>query len=156
MPLDTPKKRLNIYTIIFTLVPLYLFTENVPLMENVLENAAIVLKNKEQKNNDEKKENGKDHSIYFLSSIVYFDENHWTIWLNDEKILPEQKKYLNIDLNVRKNAIEIKFKGDDKDYFLLMPNQTICLKNGKICSGDGREKFEKEEKENVEGENFDF
>lgn len=98
----------------------------------------------------------KDFYIYFLSSIVYFDDKHWTIWLNDEEILPQQIDHLNVDLVVHKMAIDIKRKGSEDPFFELRPNQTICLKSKKICSGDAREKLKQEEIERVDGEDFDF
>ena len=150
MSMDSQKTRLM--AVSFFLYALA-YGENVSLMEEHIKQSAQNLIKSEQ---DKKKENPSHPHLYYLSSIVYCDASHWTIWLNDEQIVPLQKEHLLIDILVNSDSVSIKQKDSTKADVILHPHQTINLKNGRIYSGDHRDKIEKEEQKITEGEDFDF
>ena len=151
MSMDSPKTRL---IILCFLSHIFIYGEGLSLMEETIKQSAQKLLIPEQ----EKKESLVTPHIYYLSSIIYCDKDHWTIWLNDEQIVPVQKEHLSINVVVKSDSISIKKKDNSDNSFILRPHQTINLKTGAVYSGDQREKLEKEEQKlhPTEGEDFDF
>jgi hypothetical protein len=152
MSMDSPKTRL---IALCFLSHIFLYAEGLNLMEETIKQSAQKLLKPEQ---EKKREAATEPHIYYLSSIVYCDNDHWTIWLNDEQIVPVQKEHLSVDISVKSDSVSIKHKDTSDCLYLLRPHQTINLKTGAIYSGDQREKLEKEEQKlhPTEGEDFDF
>lgn len=80
------------------------------------------------------KKQPESHLFYF-SALIYFDSNKWTLWINDEKIQPNQQCQLPFKINVQQNCVILTV--DNKDY-TLMPDQSFNLDDKKIINGDAR------------------
>ncbi len=73
-----------------------------------------------------------------LAGISYIDSNDWTIWLNDEKITPNNIPERVIDLVVHKDYINIKWHDVIKQrvvVFTLKPHQRFHLDTGLLLPG---------------------
>lgn len=73
-----------------------------------------------------------------LAGISYIDANDWTIWLNDEKITPNNIPERVIDLVVHKDYINIKWHDVVKQrvvVFTLKPHQRFHLDTGLLLPG---------------------
>ncbi|CAO5681696.1 MAG: hypothetical protein HEEMFOPI_00590 [Holosporales bacterium] len=141
-----------------------LYSNGISLLSEHLKKAVSSI-DQETSHKEQKKEASKslhpasiNLHFFYLSSIVYCDKDHWTIWLNDEQISPHQKEHLDMDLVVFQDYIKINHKDSSKSAYTLKPHQTIDLKAGKIYCGDVRERLEKIDQKSsfTEGEDFDL
>lgn len=73
--------------------------------------------------------------LYYFSSMIYSNEDKWTIWINDERIQKEQLNQLDISITVKNDHIEIE---KDGVLYTLFPDQTFDAKHGKIYNSDKR------------------
>ncbi|CAO4838410.1 MAG: hypothetical protein CNLJKLNK_00042 [Holosporales bacterium] len=77
----------------------------------------------------------KETESYYLAGIIYFSNDKWTIWINDQKIQPDQKEQLPFCFRVLPDKITITHH--DKTY-TLMCDQTFFPQSQKILNGDQR------------------
>lgn len=60
-----------------------------------------------------------------LSAIVYIDKNHWSLWINNKVIRPENRHDLSGVKIEEVTPFEVKFsKTDSSESFILKPYQT--------------------------------
>lgn len=85
--------------------------------------------------------NIKQHELIYLGAILYFDKNHWTVWINDQPFTNESRENNAFKvLKISKNTAEIKLK----NYNHLKPvklNANQTLTNPEDCNvvdGDAR------------------
>jgi hypothetical protein len=64
-----------------------------------------------------------------LTAIVYFDENHWALWVNNKVIEPESRDQLELVYVEKVSPDEVIFswKALPSKTFSLSPPQTISL-----------------------------
>lgn len=61
-----------------------------------------------------------------LSAIVYLDKDHWSLWINDKVIRPQNKHALSGFKIEEVTPFEVKFsKTDSSESFILKPYQTL-------------------------------
>lgn len=65
-----------------------------------------------------------------LTAIVYFDEKHWALWVNNKIIEPETRDQLDLVYVEKVNPDEVIFswKSFPSKIFSLHPPETIILK----------------------------
>ncbi len=118
-------------------------------------------KEQEEKLKKEEEEQGSEKSYIYLASIIYFNQNDWVVWINDQKITPKTNQK-NKELYIKKvysNQIDVIWKLSitkwkiisgkksetiapkiNKDNqievsFSLKPNQTFMLSNNSVVEG---------------------
>jgi len=89
-------------------------------------------------------------NLLYLSTILYQDSQHWTIWLNDAMITPNQKPDRLV--GVFESHIVLNLEGKE---YILSPHQTLDPLLGKIYNGDHRD-YKESDFLCSEGEDFDF
>lgn len=78
-------------------------------------------------NKKENKDKGLTQSLS-LSSILYLDESHWTVWINGKRLHPENPyvlKTIRIE-KVTEHQVTITCKDQD-EILTLLPNQTVTV-----------------------------
>ena len=76
--------------------------------------------------------------VVFLSAILYFSPDKWTLWLNDQ-VVHQQGKFESISLkSVSPNHVVFSLGDDDQEEFLLKPNQSLIIMAKKVVEGDRR------------------
>ncbi|MBP9753051.1 MAG: hypothetical protein KBD31_04505 [Proteobacteria bacterium] len=146
-----------LFLIIFCITFIKVEASDQNIKQESLKKTEVALLKKEKNKEDKNFQSSIHPQIFYLSTIVYCDKDHWTIWLNDEQITPSQAQHLNFNILVMPDCIKIKQIDSEKEAYTLKPHQTIDLKTGRIFCGDIREKLDKDEKNQpIEGEDFDF
>lgn len=79
--------------------------------------------------------------ILFLSAILYFQPNHWTVWINDKIYTPEndEDEFLKL-INVTQHSVEIELKDFTKKPSKMRANQSLITNGKRIIDGDARVK----------------
>lgn len=76
--------------------------------------------------------------ILFLSGILYVDQKHWTIWINEQPHTPTDSRK---DLKVKSVTSEFVTIVHNRKTHTLRANQTINLNTGATFPGDKRRDF---------------
>ncbi len=76
--------------------------------------------------------------VVFLSAILYFSPDKWTLWLNDQ-VVHQQGKFEGAMLkSVSPNHVIFSLGDDGQEEFLLKPNQSLIVTTRKVVEGDRR------------------
>ncbi|CAO5679606.1 MAG: hypothetical protein NEHIOOID_01080 [Holosporales bacterium] len=78
----------------------------------------------------------KTTESYYLAGIIYVSKDKWSIWINDQKIQPDQKDQIPFCFRVLPDKIIITHH--EKTY-TLMCDQTFFPHSQKILNGDQRQ-----------------
>ena len=79
-----------------------------------------------------------EHMLY-LSTIMYFDANRWTIWLNDSAIHKNDPLPWPLKLcEVSPHTICIELASSPTTKLTLRPHQSVDMSTGQIADGDQR------------------
>lgn len=79
-----------------------------------------------------------EHMLY-LSTIMHFDANRWTIWLNDSAIHKNDPLQWPFKLcEVTPHAICIELASSPTTKLTLRPHQSVDMSTGQILDGDQR------------------
>ena len=74
----------------------------------------------------------------FLSGILYFSSEKWTIWLNNQPIHQLGKFEDALIKSVSADHIILNLPNDPEQVFCLRPNQSLIINSKKIMDGDKR------------------
>lgn len=103
---------------------------------NLLANPSLLFTDEEVSNIRENYSNQKtdvqedSSEKLFLTAIVYFDENHWALWVNNKVIKPETRDQLGLVYVEKVSPDEVTFSlaSSPSTRFSLYPPQMVILK----------------------------
>ncbi len=129
---------------IFSLVPAYAGKPGFSLMLSQAEQEALRAFTK-KKQTSELASNEIDLSpgainkdIVYLSSILDFGDNKWTIWLNDRPLHPEEHHdwpFNIVAVNFHSLTVQLDTPGRK---VTLAPHQSLNIRDGQVFDGDYR------------------
>ncbi len=71
-----------------------------------------------------------------LDALVYYDPNHWQLWLNGESFTPDSKRADTHILAVTAQSVKLRLQRDTRSIEItLAPHQTYDWSSGKIFEG---------------------
>lgn len=77
--------------------------------------------------------------MLYLSSIIFVNEDKWTLWINDKRISDHQNIPNNISIiTITSSHILFNLKNDPSRQFQLNTNQTYMVQEQKVMDGDAR------------------
>lgn len=89
--------------------------------------------------NISKTQQSDEDLMLYLSSIIFVNEDKWTLWINDQRISDHQSMPNNILINtITPSHILFNLQNDPKHQFQLNTNQTYMIEEQKIVDGDAR------------------
>jgi hypothetical protein len=98
-----------------------------------------VQKKAKKSTHDTNQENKINGDFLYLSSIMFFDPERWTIWLNDGSIHKHDHLHWPIHIqSVQPNSVSIFLNSNPEHTLTLRPHQSMDLTTGKIYDGDKR------------------
>jgi len=139
-------------------------------IESFQNNQVFELESEEEKSSSDEKAVGEDvkkaeqdnvKSYIYLSSVLYFNENSWSLWINDKKYtsknnIPDSEMYFKkvskdkvniiwklsvskwkILSGLRSESLAPKINSNNQVEidFVLQPNQTFILSSNKVVAG---------------------
>lgn len=106
-----------------------------PSEENALEKALSDSPNLQTPKNQQ---NDEDLMLY-LSSIIFVNEDKWTLWINDQRVSDHKNIPSNISIiTVTSSHILFNLQNDPSRQFQLNADQTYMVQEQKIVDGDAR------------------
>lgn len=106
-----------------------------PSEENALEK---VLSDSPNLQTSKTQQSDEDLMLY-LSSIIFVNEDKWTLWINDQKVSDHKNIPNNISITtVTSSHILFNLQNDPSRQFQLNANQTYMVQEQKIVDGDAR------------------
>lgn len=77
----------------------------------------------------------------FLSAIMYFNDQKWTVWINDQPLSDLSTRIPSFLLKkVSPHSVTLTSSNQPGTEITLRPNQTYILDRNKLIDGDGRPK----------------
>ena len=106
-----------------------------PSEENALEQ---VLSDSPNLQTSKTQQSDEDLMLY-LSSIIFVNEDKWTLWINDQRVSDHKNILNNISITtVTSSHILFNLQKDPSRQFQLNANQTYMMQEQKIVDGDAR------------------
>ena len=106
-----------------------------PSEENALEK---VLSDSPNLQTSKTQQSDEDLMLY-LSSIIFVNEDKWTLWINDQRVSDHKNIPNNISITtVTSSHILFNLQNDPSRQFQLDSNQTYMVQEQKIVDGDAR------------------
>ena len=79
--------------------------------------------------------------ILFLSAILYINQSHWTVWINEKTYTAEDAENETLKITkVTNNHIEFELKDMTKKIIKLSVNKSLVAVGYRIIDGDARVK----------------
>jgi hypothetical protein len=79
--------------------------------------------------------------ILFLSAILYINQSHWTVWINEKTYTAEDAENETLKITkVTNNNIEFELKDMTKKIIKLSVNKSLVVVGHRIIDGDARVK----------------
>lgn len=95
------------------------------------------LKTTEEEADSERSEEAIENAALYLSTIVYYGPQDWTIWVNNKPIGPTQdfSSFKITDIGPRYVELVVPLSANGMRPVRLEPNQTFISKSGNVVEG---------------------
>ena len=86
-----------------------------------------------------KTQQSDEELMLYLSSIIFVNEDKWTLWINDQRVSDHKNIPNNISITtVTSSHILFNLQNDPSRQFQLNADQTYMVQEQKIVDGDAR------------------